>query len=338
MALSVAVLGGVCGCATEYGAWDKAGYTHTLYGYGVPYRDPDKQMLVGADWDLDNYTRDSSGFYAEKVGKEYRASRSEDIDGDGTISPGEKIDEAIFDLKWVSKTTNGVIWTKAHPILKRNAGQPLELILDNYADSMSGAGLYAQGNLFGIEQVMVRNFMSFLTSRSIGQVGSAPSLFGAIEIGETERLRQDPQHRSGKLKLGFVKFHYFVPLEAQTGGSSGAPQTEHVASKPTSKDPWPQVSHKGRPCEERTGLLIAGYYNAPKYFDAGLPDFDALAARITFPDAEALPVPALTETSPASPAPAATPMSPQSPSNTEENQPAPTPPPKIPDQASNFAQ
>jgi hypothetical protein len=48
---------------------------------------------------------------------------------------------------------NGVIWVKAHPFLLADSHRELEVMLNDYADGLSGAGLYAQSNLFSIERV-----------------------------------------------------------------------------------------------------------------------------------------------------------------------------------------
>jgi hypothetical protein len=127
------------GCANSAGTWKESGYRQDAFGYEVAFRDKGAKLIAGPDWQIDNYRYDrSSSSWEEKTGANYVATREQDIDQDGTISNGEKVEEPIYDLKLANRKNNGVIWTKAHPFLPEDAEQDLEVILDNYADSLSG--------------------------------------------------------------------------------------------------------------------------------------------------------------------------------------------------------
>jgi hypothetical protein len=284
LALTVACL--ASGCATSGGTWNDAGYRQEYFGYEVAFRDAKTKAIAGADWQLENYRADSTASdLVEKTGPAYVAIREQDVDQDGTISESEKIEEPTYDLRLTNRKNNGVIWLKAHPFLPEDADQDLEVILANYADSLSGGGLYAQGNLFGVERDKVRNFTSVLASKQIAPVGSHDALVGTIEIAEVDRLKQDPGQRSGIVKVALVK------IRCLTVGNCRRLSYRRARERELRR--WPVVDCRGTPCHARTGLLVVGYYNTPEYFAAGVPDFEELLKRISFPDAQPLPVPAL---------------------------------------------
>jgi hypothetical protein len=304
LALAVAGVLGTPACASS-SAFEEGGYRQKVFGYGVRYGEPSKKVVLGKEWQLDNfrYSYEMQGL-AEKTGDDYVAERVQDLNRDGTIGLGERWSEPIYDLKLVSKTNNGVIWTKAHPILPEDSEQSLDVILDGYADSLAGAGLFAQGNLFSIARPSVRNFTTFLGSRVVGKVGDHEALIGTIQIAEVDKLKLDPTHRSGIVKLALLKLRYFTPIDSAARSS------------------YPIVVHGGRPCHARVGLLVIGYHNTPRYFADGEKDFDDLLARVTFPDAKPLP----TALAAAALAPAAAPPAPPAPSSSPVPGAPPAPP------------
>jgi hypothetical protein len=312
----VIVLFAGAGCVTTASSgayWADNGYRQAVFGYQVAYRDPGAKKLVGSGWQIDNFRYDP-GFnsYTEKVGDEYVAIRAEDVNADGTVSDSERKIETIFDLRFVSKANNGVMWVKAHPFLPEDAERSLEVILETYADSLSGSGRYAQGNLFGIEKASERNFTTFLASKSVIQVGGQPALAGSIELAEVDKLKTDPGHRDAKVRIVLVKMRCYPPstcrkldapiapprpasalAQPQVTAGNNAGDMFHMG-KPAdvdASDRWPLVDCKGTKCRARVGLLIVGYYNTPAYFDEGMPEFEDLLKRISFTDAEPLPVP-----------------------------------------------
>jgi hypothetical protein len=287
------------GCAETGSTWNAAGYKQSVFGYAVAYRDAKAHAMAGLDWQVDNHRRDAmTGEWQEKTGSEYMATREQDLNQDGTISTGERVEEAIFDLRLTNKRNNGVMWTKAHPFLVEQADRDLEVILDNYVDALSGNGLYAQGSMFGVERTKARNFTTFLVSKTLGRIGGRDALMGTIEIAEVDRLKQDPKHRSGVVRLVLVKIRCFTVANCRPEGGGlstqgGGDGAVLGAGADAELKRWPTVDCRGKPCRARTGLLIVGYYNTPAYFAEGEAELDSLLGRISFPDAEPLPVPKL---------------------------------------------
>jgi len=284
------------GCAETGSTWNAAGYQQSVFGYAVAYRDAKARAMAGPDWQVDNYRLDSTtNQWEEKTGADYMAYREQDLNQDGTISTGERVEEAIFDLRLTNKRNNGVLWSKAHPLLFEQSDRDLDVILDNYVDALAGNGLYARGSLFGVERTKARNFTTFLVSKTIGRIGGRDALLGTIEIAEVDRLKQDPNHRTGVVRLALVKIRCFTVANCRLdGGLAMQGSSESVAmgaATDVELKRWPTIDCRGKPCRARTGLLIVGYYNTPTYFAEGEAELDNLLSRITFPDAEPLPVP-----------------------------------------------
>ena len=303
----VASVAGGCGLQMTGSAWSAAGYRQNVFGYEVRYRDASVKAMASADWQLDNYYLDpGADSWTEKTGKDYMATRQLDWDQDGEISPYfETSQEQIFDLRIRSKKNNGVIWIKAHPLLPEQAEKELDVILDNYVDALSGHALYAQGNMFGVDKDHVRSFTTFPSAHEIIKVGAGDALAATIEIGEVDRLKQDPQSRREMIRIVMMKIRCFTPANCRLGAGTdggGTPETSTGASGVADLPRWPEVDCRGRPCHARTALLVIGYYNTPPYFASGLPEFNDLLTRVSFPDALPLPVAAMAAGS-AAPAP-----------------------------------
>lgn len=315
------------GCASTSGVIGPQGYQQSVVKYQVDYLDADKQSFLPDDWALDNYTRDTDGEWSEKTGKEYQATRELDEDGDGDISPSEKNKESIFDLRFVNQRDGAVIWLKVHPLAFADSKRELEVILDNYADGLAGAGLFEQSSLFGLRTDKERHYTTFVEKKVSTNIGPVGAILGLIEIAEVEKLRLDATHRDSKAELLFAKVRYREPLNwTQTAR-------------------WPVETVKEKRFQVRTGLLVIGYYDSASRFDSHLADFNGLLARIQIP-AKAIPPgnarpeihsppAASTATSSTATAPAVAPSAPVAPSATPAqtgehvNPPAPstTPPP-----------
>jgi hypothetical protein len=252
------------GCVHNSGQFGATAYLQSDYGYKVAYSDPAGKSFAGGDWALDNYFVDEMGDLKPKKGNNYEAKREFDEDGDGQISSSETSQENIYDLRLLNRRDNGVIWVKAHPLLPADAHRDLEVTLNDYADGLAGAGLYAQSNLFSVERVHERHFTTFVTAKSQVTLGDVPGLAGTVELAEVEKLRLDPSFRSAKVRVVLAKFYFY-----DCGSHFG-------------RHPWPTVSHDGSSCFQRPGLLVVGYYNTADRFDEDLPEFEHIIRRISF--------------------------------------------------------
>lgn len=255
------------------GALGPQGYEHSLTKYRVNYVDVANQTFLPSEWLLDNYTYNpSSKLWKEKRGLKYRAERRLDEDGDGTVTPSEKKEESIYDLRFVHSRDNAVIWLKVHPLQPNYASVDLDVILDDYADGLEGTGLFEQSSLFGLEQDKARHFTTFMVKKEATSLGALPAIRGIIEIADVEKLRLDPAHRDSKAELLFAKITY---LEKLGGGRPAAPRWPIV--KQTNPGGYTFYS------AQRTGLLVVGYYDDAARFESHAADLKALLAQIEVP-------------------------------------------------------
>jgi hypothetical protein len=268
------------------------GFDQPNFQYRLNYQDAARGVFFGPDWQLDNYFLEGGRLKAKK-GPEYVAMREIDEDGDGTVSQWEKKEEFIYDLRFVNVHDDGILWIKAHPLSQQSVQKDLDVLLNNYADGLSGTGLYAQSNLFSVERVKARQFTSFVVSKQPVTVGNNTGLVGVIELAETERLRLDPQYRSAKIKIAIARFAYYEPIGRYGSG------------------PWPVVNYRGQNRVQRIGLFVVGYYNSAAKFEGQMQTFDQALAQLSFGPESAIgspPAPANV----ASPAPSAAPPTPAS--------------------------
>jgi hypothetical protein len=300
---------GAASCAASGSAWKESGYSQSAFGYDVGYRDQKTRALAAPGWEVDNHRYDQyAQAWQEKTGAEYVAVRDLDSNMDGSISTGERVKEAVFDLRLVNRRNNGQIWIKAHPLLPESAQQELEVMFDGYVEALSGHGLYAQGNLFTVPRKKARDFTTFPISKALTKIGTNDALTGVFEIAPTERLALDPKYRSGTVMLVMVKIRCFTAANCRADAAPAGPSDTTFGGAPPPADlqRWPTVDCRGVPCRARTGLLVIGYHNTPAHYAEGLPDLEDFLKRVSFPEALPLPVSppaAIAKTAPPAPAP-----------------------------------
>ena len=142
----------------------------------------------------------------------------------------------------------------------RTAERKLEVILNNYVDSLAGTTIDVFSSTFGHRLRNERRFASKLMSTEKCRVGDHEALIATISISDVDQLQLDLDHVFGTIRLALVRF---------TG-------------KMTNLE-WINRRHAG---VKKSGevLLIAGYFNSAKYFEKHLDDFEGLLARIEFLD------------------------------------------------------
>lgn len=271
LALSAALLGA---CATSTTAFGPSAYEQTAYHYQINYAQAQGQRLLGTGWQLDNLARDAdTGAWVNKAGPEYNWIRSQDTNEDGTISVDETHEEGVYDLRFVNGHDGGVIWTKAHPLLLSRAGEDLDVILERYADQLSGEGLYTAGTIFSAETLKARKFVSFIVERTPLQIGPNMGVSAVIELAESERLRLDPTYRSSRLKIVLTKMAFRNPLDFHL-----VPGIQQET-----------VRCGSSVCNQGIALLVVGYYNAASHFAEHAGEFDEFVKRISVPADGTLP-------------------------------------------------
>jgi hypothetical protein len=283
----------VLGCAST-GGLDERGYHNTTYPYAIAYHDAGAKQLLGPEWQLDNWSFDQSRQrWSLKKGDEYVGERTMDLDRNGTVSFDERAKEAIFDVKLVSRSTGAVIWAKAHPIHPDDADRKLEVLLHDYADSLRGNGLYAQGSVFNIERVVSRKFTTFETERKEGTLSGVPMIAATIELAEVDRLQVRPDERSAKLRIVMVKYPYVREWADANAFQKICPRNPTASapasppSGPPGSEPRPAGSHAPGVQRLCHTLLVLGYYNTPQHFAEELPAFEQMLKQVSISAAPA---------------------------------------------------
>ena len=249
------------------GAIDPQGYRHTDFGYAVRSLEPGSAQFLPPHWQLDNFQIDRvSGQWEQKTGGHWKAVRRVDLNGDGVIDKSETNEEPAYDLHFVHEVNGGIIWVKAHPVRKDRGRLALDVVLDDYIDSLRGTGLFEQGDLFGLETVVARKFTTFVRERKSTKVAGRPAVEAVIELAETDRLEIDKSERSGIVRVVMIRFPFYVKASV-TG-----PNESQVFD---GKD--------GHRYVKRNALLVIGYYNTPRYFKENVGDLDGLLTRVTLP-------------------------------------------------------
>ena len=285
-------------CATTQATWTDSGFAQKDYGWSVAYKDPQAKRLLSPDWQLDNWAPDPySGELKPKDHGEYVAERREDENRDGVIDDNEKEKVFVFDLKLVSAHDNGVIWVQTFPMQPVNAQRELEVILSNYADSLSGTGLYAQATPDNIEQPKARQFTAVVASRQRTRLGPHDAVDAVIEIADTAQIRLNPAYRAAKIRVVLAKFQYLTPYEPLSGARA--------------RSPWPVVRQNGETKFKKSAVLLIGYRNDVEHFQPGA--LDALMAQMTFADTIPLDRVAADHPAAAAPPPASPPPAPPAP-------------------------
>jgi hypothetical protein len=259
LVLATAVAVAFTDCAPRPGAMTASGLEELAYGYAIRFKDG--ASFAGAQWLLDNYATDARGRYAPKTGATYVGTRELDVDGDGD---SERFEEPLYDLRLANVSDGAVIWTKAHPLLPRDAGKTLDILLSNYADSIAVAGAYADLNAFSQPPSPMRRFTSFVVEQKPRLVAGHPALSALVELAEVDKLRVNPDHRHSKLRLVLVKYGHL-----QT--SSSAPST-----------PWPSSKQGQNWVVERTALLVLGYVNTAARFERHTETFSDFVSLVRF--------------------------------------------------------
>lgn len=173
-----------------------------------------------------------------------------DTDGDGEP---ETYDAPRYDLKLVHSKTNGVIWVREIPLDANHAEKALDVLVGNYAESMSGSGFYAE-DLANDRIATAKTFATRILDQKPMVVSGREAVDATIELANVEQLKLASDSRQGKVRVIFVKAGCKRDLGLRT--------TSAIVPL----------------------LTMIGYYNDPAHFDALIPEFDAFVKSMTFDD------------------------------------------------------
>lgn len=202
VALLACFLGG--GCTVSQGTLSQQGYYYEELRYWVRFHVPATMTFVNDEWQVDNwirvpYTRTD---WQRKSGSAYLGYRMvESPEGE------EPTEERVFlyDLKLTHKLTNGVIWSQSFALSQSQRHKQLDVLLNNYADSLSGTGLYGQGDIYSIKRAKLRKFAARLAWKRSLQRGPYLVLYGLIEVIDLERQRVDKAYEPERVLLAITR-------------------------------------------------------------------------------------------------------------------------------------
>jgi len=208
----------------------------------VRYATPGSQIFVSPDWRVDNFLLSDTGeIRAEKENDEYTFSRKADYDGDGR----EEVYVApTYILKLLHRKNAGVLWSQMVPLDLNEKERNLDVLVNDYVESLSGAGFYAVSVPSGKVEVHARQYATKIVDKKPRKVGRFEGLEATIELANLDQLKLDPASRSAKIRVVFLRTDYVTRLYQTT-----------TVDVPL--------------------LLVLGLHAQPAYFDATAPDFDS---------------------------------------------------------------
>ena len=227
----------VAACTPKPGLFRKDGFHSARYGFTVCFLYPKHKLFLN-HWFIDNFTYDATtGELAPKTGKLYMGVRLVDRDNDGNLER-EKV--YLFDLKLNHRKTNGVIWIQTFELQPGDEGKELRVLLGNYVSSLSGTGLYAEGNIYSILKYKQKKYAAVIKQSAMESLAGYSAQAALIQIYNIDQFKVDPKHRGSMLKVYLMKLKYYA---------------------------------SGDKKNLKTALMLVGYHNTADQFDRYLGDF-----------------------------------------------------------------
>lgn len=230
----------------------KEGLFNSTAKYKIPFTSPNKSQFISDEWIIDNYI---IGKWKEKYGSEYQGLVRVDRSDNGRTTT-ENVH--YYDLKLVNKTNNGVIWISSHEVLYKQANLDLNVLLNEYVDSLSGSNFHVVSNFLNVDGVRETSFAATLQEKKETTVGPYKALEGTISIANLHQLKLNPQHRHSSVRILLFK----IPCSDIT--------------RTIRKKKWVAPI-----------LVIVGVHNKPEYFDQNVKDYDLFVRSIVFDNASA---------------------------------------------------
>ncbi len=242
------------GCATTRSPFERNGFRQIKHEYSIKYRKPDKCVFINSRWKIDNYYAScSKGVFERKTGKTYKGVRYVDWGGDGT---SDAYKTYYYDLRLRHRNNPGTIWVITTDIPTRMKSTFIDVFLDNYVTSLTGAEIQIHSAPTVAVHIDERRHATKILKKERLDVGPHGAVDAVIEIANVDQLRLDPNHRTAMERLVILKI-------------DGIVGDQNFTSIHTQKRPGKV-------------LMIIGYYNTPEYFESGLDDFESFLKQFTF--------------------------------------------------------
>jgi hypothetical protein len=235
----------LAGCAPKKGALTPEGYQSGKHDLKVAVHS--EGALMGSNWRLDNYFQDGDGWYP-KTGAEYRATYELDHDGDGRYETKAK--EYIFELRFVHRGHDGVIFLRTVPQSTDQKDKRLDVLMDRYIGGIAGSG-YSVVTFGDTPRVVEKRFAATIAEEGKGTIGGLSAQTAIVDIKNLDQLEVDPDTKGSRLEIILAHTNF--------------------------------VFHSNPRYEEETAfpvLLVAGYWNRADEFEESLPEFHEFLNRI----------------------------------------------------------
>lgn len=265
------------------------GFTHAKYpGYRVTPASVTQagSSLMGPNWILDNFYKKKRALI-EKTTPAYRCTIAIDADGDGRFDFKQEI--ATFDLRFVHRNRDAVIWLRTIPISSDMTDMELAVIAQRYVDGMAGAG-YAAVQVNATTVVAAeRRYAARIAERATARVGGRNAFVATVDLANIDQFKVTPGVYTSRIELVFLKA------------------------------PFPHTYYRnGTERAELPVMIVAGYKNLPGDFEQDLPDFREFLGRLELDGSRGLVGPVLEaapglvpeDPPPAQPTPVAAPAAP----------------------------
>jgi hypothetical protein len=232
------------GCASGPGTVAAGSYQSNYDGLAVVGQGaPESAGLMPKGWKLDNFYGSPTPHEA-KATDAYMATYQLDGDGNGVYELS--LERFLYELRFVNLHDDGVVWLRVVPVSADLAEMALPVLVDAYADSMSGGHFDAAWVDREHAVAREKRYASMLTSSQACRLGGVDCQLATIELADVDQVKLSPSKRYRKLQVLVAR----APLELS-------------------------VRHHAYPT-----YLVAGYSNQPGRFDAGLPEFQDFLGRI----------------------------------------------------------
>jgi hypothetical protein len=217
----------------------------------VKYINPlSRTVLQG--WLLDNFHNDDSGTMVMNKAPKYYGTTLIDRNGDGKY---EKEKVYFFDLKLNHRSSNAVLWIQNQELSEKATFKKVESLLESYVRSLTGAGFYAETNVFSLLTVKQKRFVAVIKEKKRTRLGPYPALSVRIQIFNIDQRKIQPKHQGTMLQITLLK----LPYQYDHSGNSEYPEIRSGFS-----------------------VMIIGYHNSADAFPKLLPAYQKLLGLIAF--------------------------------------------------------
>jgi hypothetical protein len=179
---------------------------------------------------------------------EYLTNFHFDVDGDGSADTSEK--DFLYELRFASLHNDGIIWLRTFPIATYDAQKELRVLMKEYIDGASVAGYEVV--VFGgwAAGLVERRYAGKVLQEHETTLAGATAYEATVDVANVDRIKVEPDAVEKRVKMVLVRPGF----------------TRTVKSK-NRKYQFPV-------------LLLAGYSNNVKDFDATGKEFDEFLNRV----------------------------------------------------------